>query len=68
MTTPEDNMKRQFYFDAVERDLLRTALERFKDGIERERKSDLATSHWCAGEFVERRVDEMLERLKEIPA
>jgi hypothetical protein len=55
-------MKRQFYFDHVERDLLRCALEFWSAEI-----SDGLTSkaHRKCGEFTQRRLAEMKSRLSE---
>lgn len=55
-------MKRQFYFDEVERDLLRCALEFWGAEI----SEGLASkAHQKCGGFTQRRIREMLARLKE---
>lgn len=58
-------MKRQFYFDDVERDLLRVALkflsERIEGGL------NVPSAHIKCGEFAQRRITEMLARLQESP-
>ncbi len=55
-------MKRQFYFDAVERDLLRCALEfwskEIADGM-------ASKAHQKCGAFTQRRIADMLARLAE---
>lgn len=61
-------MKLQFYFDHVERDLLRSALERWlaTNKSEREAQYDKPKSgHFWAGNFTDRRIKEMLARLQE---
>lgn len=55
-------MKRQFYFDEVERDLLRCALEfwsaEIADGM-------ASKAHQKCGGFTQRRIRAMLAKLKE---
>jgi hypothetical protein len=57
-------MKRQFYLDDVERDLLRCALEFWSSEI----AEGLASkAHRKCGAFTQRRISQMLERLQEVP-
>ena len=58
-------MKRQFYFDHTERDLLRTGLLALKY------LGNLGAAQGHAArqcvEFTSRRIDELIERLSELP-
>lgn len=58
-------MKRQFYFDQVERDLLRLALEFWSERIAA--GAGVPQAHIKCGKFAQRRITEMLARLKEPP-
>lgn len=61
-------MKRQFYFDEIERDLLRCALGFWKFQLDDQREPHPGTAHYRAKKFTLRRIDAMETRLQESPA
>jgi hypothetical protein len=60
-------MKRQFYFDEVERDLLRCALGFWKAQLDDQREPHPGAAHYRAKKFTLRRIEAMEARLAEVP-
>jgi hypothetical protein len=58
-------MKRQFYLDDVERDLIRSALELWKHRLLDLESNVGASAHIAAKHFTVRRIDELLIRMQE---
>jgi hypothetical protein len=58
-------MKRQFYLDDVERDLIRAALALWKYRLDDARESSHGHGHWYAKDFTVRRIKALESRLQE---
>lgn len=57
-------MKRQFYLDDVERDLLICAIELWKHRLDKSVENVSSSGHWYAARFTERRLAAMKARLE----
>lgn len=58
-------MKRQFYFDDVERDLIRCALALWKYRLAEREANVSGDGHHYAKHFTLRRIDALMERMEE---